>query len=241
MLGALEAKLRLVHSPPARTLLVLGYPRRLPERPTTSRRSWRPARSAARVSTTARRGHEGEGHAPRDVTLLPEGKGWLLVEFGGETKEESDAKARALMARLCRQARRHEAVRRHGAGRAASGRCASPAWAPPRATGQAVETLGRLGGFGGAAGEPRAVPARAAQALRQVRLQRRALRPLRAGLRAHPHQLRPARREGDREVSAASWTRRRDLVVCARRIALGRARRRAVARRSSCRSCSART
>jgi Fe-S oxidoreductase len=28
---------------------------------------------------------------------LPDGKGWLLVEFGGETKEESDEKARALM------------------------------------------------------------------------------------------------------------------------------------------------
>jgi Fe-S oxidoreductase len=31
---------------------------------------------------------------------MPEGKAWLLVEFGGETKEESDAKARRLMADL---------------------------------------------------------------------------------------------------------------------------------------------
>src|SRR5207248_9765995 len=37
---------------------------------------------------------------PQDAQLLPEGKGWLLVEFGGETKEESDARARALMATL---------------------------------------------------------------------------------------------------------------------------------------------
>ena len=32
-----------------------------------------------------------------DLPLLPEGKGWLMVEFDGETKEESDAKAKALM------------------------------------------------------------------------------------------------------------------------------------------------
>ena len=29
--------------------------------------------------------------------MLPDGRGWLLVEFGGETKEEADEKARALM------------------------------------------------------------------------------------------------------------------------------------------------
>ena len=29
--------------------------------------------------------------------MLPDGGGWLLVEFGGETKDEADAKARALM------------------------------------------------------------------------------------------------------------------------------------------------
>src|SRR5205085_9530464 len=30
-----------------------------------------------------------------DIGMLPEGKGWLLVEFGGETTEEADEKARA--------------------------------------------------------------------------------------------------------------------------------------------------
>ena len=38
-----------------------------------------------------------KGIHPQDITLLPEGGGWLLVEFGGESKEESDAKARELM------------------------------------------------------------------------------------------------------------------------------------------------
>ena len=33
----------------------------------------------------------------KDIPLLPEGKGWLIVEFGGESKEEADEKANKLM------------------------------------------------------------------------------------------------------------------------------------------------
>jgi Fe-S oxidoreductase len=40
---------------------------------------------------------------PRDVRLLPEGRGWLLVEFGGNSKQEADDRARACM----------EALRKH--------------------------------------------------------------------------------------------------------------------------------
>src|SRR5437762_4214864 len=35
-----------------------------------------------------------------DLNLLPDGKGWLLAEFGGESKEEADAHARELMSIL---------------------------------------------------------------------------------------------------------------------------------------------
>ena len=38
----------------------------------------------------------------QSIKLLPEGKGWLLCEFGGETKEEATAKAKTLMAQLSR-------------------------------------------------------------------------------------------------------------------------------------------
>ena len=38
-------------------------------------------------------------HVP-SIRMLPEGKGWLLAEFGGETKEESTGKARELMSRM---------------------------------------------------------------------------------------------------------------------------------------------
>ena len=41
-----------------------------------------------------------KGVHPADIKLLPEGGGWLLVEFGGETKDEADEKARQLMDRL---------------------------------------------------------------------------------------------------------------------------------------------
>ena len=42
---------------------------------------------------TSRQGHEEKGIHPQDITLLPRGGGWLLVEFGGESKEEADDKA----------------------------------------------------------------------------------------------------------------------------------------------------
>jgi hypothetical protein len=31
------------------------------------------------------------------LTMLPEGRGWLLVEFGGDTKQEADDRARECM------------------------------------------------------------------------------------------------------------------------------------------------
>src|SRR5438874_6002449 len=96
----LGAKVRLVHSPPCRSLLVLGY-----------RDVYESADHIPEVMEAHPTGCEGidetlveemktKGIHPEDVALLPEGKGWLLVEFGGETQAESDAKARALMARL---------------------------------------------------------------------------------------------------------------------------------------------
>lgn len=37
---------------------------------------------------------------PKDVSLLPDGNGWLLVEFGGSTLDEADQRARELMSSL---------------------------------------------------------------------------------------------------------------------------------------------
>ena len=96
----LEATLRLVHSPPFRSLLVIGYPS-----------IFETANHIEDVLKASPIGLEAiddflvenmkkKGLHPEDVQLLPDGKGWLLTEFGGDSKEESDAKARELMAAL---------------------------------------------------------------------------------------------------------------------------------------------
>ncbi len=96
----LEAQLHLVPSPPMRSLLVLGYPD-----------VYEAAAHVSEILEARPIGLEGlddilvkdmkiKGIHPRDVKLLPPGGGWLLVEFGGESKDEADAKAKELMARL---------------------------------------------------------------------------------------------------------------------------------------------
>ncbi len=99
----LSATVRLVHSPPARSLLVLGYDD-----------VYASADHIPEVMESGCIGCEGidkklvdfmkeKGIHPQDTTLLPDGAGWLLVEFGGDTKKESDAKANALMEKLKRK------------------------------------------------------------------------------------------------------------------------------------------
>src|SRR5262249_23733800 len=98
----LSAELELVHSPPKRTVVVLGYddvyiagdhvPDVLAHKPI---------------------GLEGMGeklpHYMRkkalhvdDLHLLPEGGGWLIAEFGGDTQDEADGKAHGLVEALNR-------------------------------------------------------------------------------------------------------------------------------------------
>ncbi|HKD37359.1 MAG TPA: FAD-linked oxidase C-terminal domain-containing protein [Pirellulales bacterium] len=99
----LEATLRLVDSPPARSLVVLGYPSvyeagdHIPEI-----RQFQPIGLEGlddRLVDDMIRSHIH----PEDVRLLPEGAGWLLCEFGGETKRDSDARANAMIAALKRR------------------------------------------------------------------------------------------------------------------------------------------
>ncbi len=96
----LEATVRLVHNPPARSLLVFGY-----------EDVYSAADHVMEVLDHKPIGLEGLddrlirdmkalGLHPEDVALLPEGNGWLLVEFGGHTKEEADAQVHDLMKEL---------------------------------------------------------------------------------------------------------------------------------------------
>ncbi|HEV2075229.1 MAG TPA: FAD-linked oxidase C-terminal domain-containing protein, partial [Thermoleophilaceae bacterium] len=96
----LEATVRLVHSPPARALLVLGYPE-----------IFQAADHVMEVLEFGPVGLEGidrrllddmivEGMHSPSFPSLPDGQGWLLCEFGGGSQGEADDRARECMARL---------------------------------------------------------------------------------------------------------------------------------------------
>ncbi len=96
----LEATVRLVPSPPARTLLVCAYDD-----------VFAAGDHVPEILEFDPIGLEGLddvligdmrtlGMHLEDLSMLPDGKGWLLVEFGGETTEESDEKATECMKAL---------------------------------------------------------------------------------------------------------------------------------------------
>ena len=93
----LHAELRLVPSPAARTLVVLGYPGIAAAADATARIA--PHQPEQLEGVDARLiGFERERRMnPRALELLPEGNGWLMVIFAGDSKDEADAKARALL------------------------------------------------------------------------------------------------------------------------------------------------
>ncbi|HEX3432015.1 MAG TPA: FAD-linked oxidase C-terminal domain-containing protein [Rhizomicrobium sp.] len=96
LVTVLEATLDLVHSPPARVLLIVGFPD-----------IFAAADSAGEAVSMGAIGVESidqllvdfmhEKHfRVKDIGLLPEGHGWLVCEFGGETADEAIAKAQPL-------------------------------------------------------------------------------------------------------------------------------------------------
>ncbi len=93
----LHAELQLVPAPTARTLVVLGYPD-----------IFRAADAAPSIAP--HRPEQLEGIDERLITfererrmnppalrLLPDGQGWLMVIFAGDSQEEADGRARALI------------------------------------------------------------------------------------------------------------------------------------------------
>ncbi len=96
----LEATVRLVPSPPGRALLVLGFPD-----------VFEAADRTPEIMTAGPIGLEGfddrlveacrrKGLNQAAIAGLPEGGGWLLVEFGGETAREAESKARQAAGRF---------------------------------------------------------------------------------------------------------------------------------------------
>jgi FAD/FMN-containing dehydrogenase/Fe-S oxidoreductase len=96
----LQARLRLVYSPPARVIVALGYPD-----------VYSAGDHVPQILAHKPLGLEGLDdvlahnmkilHAhEKDLKLLPEGNGWLIAEFGGENRDEAVARARAVMETL---------------------------------------------------------------------------------------------------------------------------------------------
>jgi FAD/FMN-containing dehydrogenase/Fe-S oxidoreductase len=96
----LEATCRLVESPPQRVLLVVAYPD-----------IFQCADHIPEIMQHRPIGLEGfddllvyytrtKGINPEGLALLPEGGGWLMVEFGGQTFQEAESQAHALVAAL---------------------------------------------------------------------------------------------------------------------------------------------
>ena len=99
----LEATMKLIEAPKVRSLLVLGYPD-----------VFAAGKHCSEIMKYEPIGLEGideelisymkkKNLNTDDLPLLPDGKGWLLVEFGGDTKKESDKKAENLMKHLKRE------------------------------------------------------------------------------------------------------------------------------------------
>jgi Fe-S oxidoreductase len=99
----LEATARLVPSPPCRALLVLGFGD-----------VYLAADAVEDVTAAGPIGLEGidellvrhsrkKGLNSKGLALLPEGQGWLYVEFGADTAASAEARAAGLMERLRRR------------------------------------------------------------------------------------------------------------------------------------------
>ena len=96
----LEATTRLVDSPPVRTLLVLGYadiytgcdqiPDLLKHNPI----------GLEGFDDNLIDDMKKKGLHPNEVALFPPGKGWLILEFGGQNKQEANEQAQRLMDEL---------------------------------------------------------------------------------------------------------------------------------------------
>ena len=98
----LEATLELIPDPPARSIVVLGYPDvyqagdHVPQI-----RKYKPI-ALEGIDDVLVNAMKLKHIHPRDLEILPKGNGWLIVEFGGDTQEEADSPARKLMADLKR-------------------------------------------------------------------------------------------------------------------------------------------
>ncbi|HKG17254.1 MAG TPA: FAD-linked oxidase C-terminal domain-containing protein [Solirubrobacteraceae bacterium] len=85
----LEAKVRLLPSPPERALVALGFPDVYIAGDHVAAIRERGPIALEGMDRRLITDMELRGMHPHDIPLLPEGDGWLLVEFGGDTRDEA--------------------------------------------------------------------------------------------------------------------------------------------------------
>jgi FAD/FMN-containing dehydrogenase/Fe-S oxidoreductase len=103
LVTVLEATLDLVPMPPCRSLLVLGYEDIWHAADHVMEIRDQGAIALEAVDDTLIKDMKLMRTHEQDIAMLPEGKGWLLVEFGADTREEADEKARKCMKRLSKE------------------------------------------------------------------------------------------------------------------------------------------
>jgi FAD/FMN-containing dehydrogenase/Fe-S oxidoreductase len=92
----LEATVRLVYSPPFRTLVVLGYSDVYTGADRIMDLLARKPIALEGLDHRMAEDMRKKSFHPEALDLLPEGGGWLIVEFGGETRAEANGRARDL-------------------------------------------------------------------------------------------------------------------------------------------------
>jgi FAD/FMN-containing dehydrogenase/Fe-S oxidoreductase len=96
----LEAKTRLVYSPPSRVIVALGYPDvYVAGDHVMEVLAHKPLGLEGLDDVLARNMKKLKMHS-KDLKLMPEGNGWLIAEFGGETRQEAEETAHKLMEAL---------------------------------------------------------------------------------------------------------------------------------------------
>jgi hypothetical protein len=93
-----DATLRLIDSPRMTSLLVLGFPDIFTAGDYAAECVSYGANACEGLDEKLLSYNRIKHQHPKNIELLPPGGGWLMVEFGGDDKEEADAKARRLMA-----------------------------------------------------------------------------------------------------------------------------------------------
>ena len=146
LVTVLHAELRLVPVPAAQALVVLGYPdiaSAADAAPAVARHQPEQLEGLDDRLITFERERRMN---PEALRLLPEGGGWLMVIFSGDTQDEADAKARALIDEL--HGTEHEptvqVLRRPGAREGTGRRPRGRPWAPPPGC-RTCRTPGRAG------------------------------------------------------------------------------------------------